>query len=402
MPSFNISPSTARRMAIMAQRLAGPMPAANNPETILELLRQIRCLQLDPIQAVDRTQYLVLWSRLGQYDREDLARLAYEDKALFEYWAHAASLVLTEDYPLHEAMMRRYGGGEGGSAWSQRVIEWVKVNEPLRQGILADLAENGAKLTQELVHEVVVPWESGGWNNGRGVSYMLDHLWTAGEIMVARRKGLKRWWDLTERVLPPEFLGQGGWSSTAVTRTAIPLALNALGVGRASDIKQHFIEGRYAQLEEVLTEMVSTGEVITGTVEGLPTTEPWYIHRDSLPLLADIEAGAWQARTTLLSPFDNLIRNRERTELLWNFYYRIEIYVPVAKRQYGYYVLPILHGEHLVGRVDSRMDRKRGVYEVIKVFWEDGVVVDEGLHTAVSHTLHNLARFLGAKEVMGV
>lgn len=398
MNSFAISPTTARRLAITAQRLAGSPPAANTPDTVLNLLQQIRCLQLDPIRAVERTQYLVLWSRLGQYDRDHLHQLAYEDGALFEYWAHAASIVLTEDYPLHEYHMRRYGRGQTGSAWSRRLFKWVQDNEAFRQYILHELDQRGPLLTQQFEDQSKVPWESSGWTSGRTVSYMLDYLWTTGEILVARRDGLKRWWDLSHRVLP-EDTPAGGWSPTAVTRDAILKAIRALGVGRARDIKQHFIEGRYPELDTVLPELVASGELVPGTVNGWDETEPWYLHRDDLPLLADIEAGAWQGRTTLLSPFDNLIRNRDRTELMWDFYYRIEIYVPKAKRQYGYYVLPILHGDKLVGRVDSRMDRKKQVYNVAQVYLEPEVVVDEALSTAVSDSLADLGQFLGAKNM---
>lgn len=228
---------------------------------------------------------------------------------------------------------------------------------------------------------------------------MLDYLWTTGEILVARREGLKRWWDLRARVLPDE-VAQGGWSPTAVSRDAIPKALRALGVGRASDIKQHFIEGRYPDLEQVLADLVAEGELWTGQVHGRGEGETWYMHRDTLPLLEALESGAWHPRTTLLSPFDNLIRNRNRTELLWDFHYRIEIYVPKAKRQYGYYVLPILHGDQLVGRVDSRMDRKKKRYEVSQIYREPAVVWDEALDTAVSNALQELGEFLGAQEVI--
>ncbi len=398
MSTFSISLTTARRLAIVSQQLAGPRPAENTPETILALLRQIRCLQLDPIRAVERTQYLVLWSRLGQYKRAHLHELVYERRALFEYWAHAASLVLTEDYPLHEYLMRRYGREASGSAWSRRLFNWVQENADFQQYILAELEQSGPLLTQDFNDQSKVPWASGGWSSGRSVAYMLDYLWTTGQILVAQRDGLKRWWDLRERVLPDEVV-QGGWSPTAVSRDAIPKALRALGVGRASDIKQHFIEGRYPGMERVLSDLVAEGELWTGTVHGRGESETWYMHRETLPLLEALEAGEWHPRTTLLSPFDNLIRNRARTELLWDFHYRIEIYVPKAKRQYGYYVLPILHGDELVGRVDSRMDRKKKRYEVHQIYLEPGVVWDEALTTAVSATLTDLSQFLGAKEL---
>ncbi len=391
--SLQITPTIARRLAIAAQRLSGPLPADPNA-AMLDLLRQIRCLQLDPIRVVERTQYLVLWSRLGNYDREMLHQLAYTDGHLFEYWAHCASLVLTEDYPLHHHMMR--GHPRGTSLWSQRMAQWVVENEGFRQSILTALAERGPLRTQDFENSVNVPWSAGGWNSGRSVGYMLDHLWLSGQVMVRKRKGLERWWDLAERVLPSRAL-QPVWTKEQVTYDAVQKSLKALGVGRGRDIQRHFIEHRYPEFAKVLPQLRQAQAVLPVTIEGWPGE--WFIHAETLPLLERIQAGEWQPRTTLLSPFDNLIRDRDRTELMWDFYYRIEIYVPAAKRQYGYYVLPILHGDQLIGRIDPKMDWKTGVLTINAIYLQATTGLDEATGQAVAQAIKELAIFLNASQI---
>lgn len=393
MDVLKITPQEARRTAVAAQRLSGPYPD-DTKENLLNLMRQIRCLQLDPIRAVERTQYLVLWSRLGQYSRDYLHQLLYEDRHLFEYWAHAASIVLTEDFPIHERMMRRYG--QGGSGWAKRLAKWVSENGEFKEYILNEIDRRGPLLTKDFDDQSKVPWASGGWSTGRSVAYMIDYLWTKGEIFVSKRDGLKRWWDLSHRVMP-EWTPDGGWSAEQVTREATQKSLKALGIGRARDIGRHFIERRYHNLNQILAELQAEEIILPVEIEAWP--DQWFIHRDNLPLVNAIQQGEWHPRTTLLSPFDNLIRDRDRTELMWNFYYRIEIYVPKAKREYGYYVLPILHGEELIGRVSPRMDRKKKVLDVEAVYAEDNAPVNKETGTAVRRAIENLAQFLGAKTI---
>ncbi|MEZ4863172.1 MAG: crosslink repair DNA glycosylase YcaQ family protein [Caldilineaceae bacterium] len=392
-PILTLTPQEARRLAITAQRLSGAQPEAT-AEAMLDILRTIRCLQMDPIRAVERTQYLVLWSRLGNYDREQLHQLIYEDGHLFEYWAHAASLVLTEDYPLHSHLMRRYG--KSGSSGAQRLTHWVKENRKFRNYILQELRERGPLRTQDFEDDAKVPWASGGWTSGRSVAYMLDYLWTKGEVLVARRKGLQRWWDLAERVLPP-WTPTHRWSATQVTRDAAQKSLKALGIAQTRDIERHFTERRYPQLNKVLPSLRRQGLVLDATVTGWPGD--WLLHADQLPLLEVIRAGDWQPRTTLLSPFDNLIRDRDRTELMWDFFYRIEIYVPQAKRQYGYYVLPILQGDALIGRIDPRMDWKQKVLTINAIYPEAEAPAGPVTGRAVITAIEALAQFLGATRI---
>ncbi len=390
----------ARRLAVAAQMLAAPR-LKPDLESMKTILRRLRCLQLDPIRAVERTQYLVLWSRLGAYDPALLHRLS-DERFLFEYWAHAASLVLTEDFPLHRELMARYGQ-TFGSASSRRLHAWVLENQALKAYILEELEKKGPLLTQDFDDRANITWESGGWSSGRSTVYMLDYLWTRGEILVDKRDGLKRWWNLADRVLPAPYRLNGQatrLTSREITYEAAQKALLALGIGREKDIRNHFIENRYPYLKETLRRLQDEGRIFPVTVADDAWGPGWYIHADHQATLDAIRSGRFEGRTTLLSPFDNLIRNRDRTELMWDFFYRIEIYVPKNQREYGYYVLPILHHDRLIGRIDPRMDRKKQELAVNAIYLEADAEAIPGAAEAVRAALADLGRFLGAARIV--
>ncbi len=397
-PIRTISPTLARRLTITRQRLTGPRPAADSGG-ILETVRDLGCLQLDPISTVARSHLLVLWSRLGRYDLEDLDTLLWENRSLFEYWAHCASILLTEDYPIHSLSMRGHGNGDSGS--SQHLRSWAEQNEALRLRILSELERSGPLPSRSFEDDAVSGWLSSGWTGGRNVSRMLDFLWIKGEIMVAGRAGGQKLWDLTERCLP-QWTPQQELSTHEVVLQAAQKSLRALGVGRAKHISQHYIRGRYPGLPGVLTELESDGRIMRVQIEehGRAWPGPWYVHAEDLPLLDRLAAGEWEPRTTLLSPFDNLICDRARTELLWGFRFRIEIYVPKADRQYGYYVLPILHGDQLIGRLDPVMDKTSGRLTVNAVYAEPDAPKGEETGRAVAGAVEELATFLGAREIV--
>jgi hypothetical protein len=384
-----LSLESARRLAVTCQHLAGPRPGGGL-DGLRQVLRTLRCLQLDPIDAVARSHFLVLWSRLGDYDRADLDTLLWQERWLFEYWAHAASIVLAEDYPIHHVMMRGYAKGE--SPYAQRVRGWIEANDGLRQHVLDRLRTAGPLPPAAFDDLTSVPWQSSGWTNGRSVERMLDFLWSQGSIMVAGRAGRTRHWDLAERWLP-------AWADAPPLprREAVSLAaehaLRALGVARVADIERHFIRDRYPELPEILDELQRSGRVVPAEVEG--GSERWHVHRDVLGLLER----EWQPRTTLLSPFDNLICDRARTERLWGFEFRTEMYVPKHKRRYGYYIMPILHGERLIGRLVPRFDRRKQVLEIEGLFPEAGFPGDEVSVRAVGEAVAELAAFAGAREV---
>ncbi|HEX2907755.1 MAG TPA: crosslink repair DNA glycosylase YcaQ family protein, partial [Phototrophicaceae bacterium] len=346
-----LTPTTVRRLAIARQYLSGPVRPVSQ---MLDLIRDLGCLQLDPTSAVARNHLLVLWSRLGNYDQAHLNKLLWQERHLFEYWAHAASIVLTEDYPLHAARMNQYQLGE-----------WVQENINFYNYVLGEITQRGPLSSKDFEDQSNSAWPSTGWTNGRNTSRMLDFLWMQGKILVKERRGHTRYWDLAERCLP-DWTPREVLPEREVVRRAAQRALRALGVATAKQIKLHFTRYRYPELESVLQDLETEGQIQRVTIAEGATKWPgvWYSHTDDLPQLEQLEAGDWQPRTTLLSPFDNLIADRDRTEQLFNFEYRIEIYVPKDKRKFGYFVLPILHGDQLIGRIDPLMDRKTGTFHI--------------------------------------
>ncbi len=398
-PVPSLSLETARRLTISKQRLSGPT-AKPDAQGILDVLRSIHCLQLDPISAVTRSHRLVLWSRVGLFDTAALDQLLWQDRALFEYWAHEASIVLTEDYPFHVTMMRQYS--EDNSPWAGRVQEWLSQNIDLRDFILTELQKNGAMLSRQFELEGIHPenWVSTGWTSGRNVSRMLDYLWIRGVISVAGRSGGQKLWDLTERVFP-QFIGADLPSREEMTERAIEEAIKSLGAATQKNIDVHFIRKRYHELPQALDRLEAAGRIVRVNIEddGKHLAGTWYVHSSDLGWIDEIQNGVWNPRTTLLSPFDNLICDRARTKKLFNFDFTIEIYVPANKRKYGYYVLPILHGDQLIGRVDSKFNKKEGRYEVYNVYAEDSAPMNAATAKAIRANIDNLAVFLGATEI---
>src|SRR3972149_618380 len=240
------SSTLVRQLAITTQRLVGQRPSSN-AAGILEIVRDLGCLQLDPISAVARSHRLVLWSRIGNYDLAELDQLLWIDRALFEYWAHAASIVLTEDYPIHRRLMQRYATGEATTARDQRFRIWLTENESLRRHILGELRRNGPLPARAFEDKAQAEWHSTGWTSGRNVSQMLDYLWTKGKIMVAGRSGIQKLWDVGERCLP-DWTPRDRLPRREVVRRAAQKSLRALGVASPRHIGEHFTRRRYTDL----------------------------------------------------------------------------------------------------------------------------------------------------------
>ncbi|MBA3727647.1 MAG: winged helix-turn-helix domain-containing protein [Actinobacteria bacterium] len=394
-----VSLTVVRRMAVARQRLAGSRVPSPSPDEVLDVARDLGCLQLDPIAVVARSHLLVLWSRLGPFDREALEVLQWRERQLFEYFAHAASLVLTEDFQIHHAHMRRFARGD--TTWSRRVRTWLEENRDLRRHILRRLRAEGPLRSRDFEDRSRIGWQSSGWTAERNVSRMLDFLWAAGTITVAGRSGLTRWWDLSERWFP-DWTPRRALPGPEVVRRAAQRSLRALGIARPRHIGQHFIRGSYPGLASALSALEREKQVSRVLVAEDPRpSEPWYVHQEDLSLLERLLAGKWEEcepRTTLLSPFDNLICDRSRTEELFGFRFRLEIYVPRSQRRYGYYVMPILWRDRLVGRIDPVMDRRRGRLVINAVHIDPGPAMPASVGREVAGTIRELARFLGASE----
>lgn len=385
-PALTLSQTHARRLALTRQHLSGSRPAAT-ADGVRTVLRSLRYLQLDPVSVVAPSHELVLWSRLGAPARPHLNELWWQERWLFEYWAHAAAIVLTEDYPLHRVAMEGYP--PPNRSFTQ---VWMDANPALLEHVMSRLAEGAPLPTEAFEDRAEMDWPSSGWTAGRNVERMLTFLWRQGRIMVEDRKAGQRLWGLPDASLPADCV-RSAMPAEDMVELATEHTLRALGIARPVDIRQYFLRGQYAGLPKVLRALTDRGRIVPVQVEGATRAEAWYVHADAWEELEAIRAGEWHGRTALLSPFDNLISDRRLTQRLWDFDFRNEMYIPKAKRDFGYYLLPILHEDRLVGRISPRVERKRGTLVVEGVFLEAGVKPTESLRRAVAEQLEALATF---------
>jgi uncharacterized protein len=378
-----ITAEQARRVAVAAQGFAEPRPqGVVNRSHLRRLISRIQVLQLDSVSVAVRAHYAPVFSRLGPYDREVLERAAWSHSArsprlLVEYWAHEAALMAVEDWPLLRWRMREYRHGRWGT-------EIVKNNPALIDDVVAAVAELGPSTAGQIeAHLESEPrGRKGPWWDRSDTKWVAEALFAGGILTTATRVGFARHYDLTERVLPPEVLAREVDDDEAV-RELVLRAATALGVGTEADIRDYF---RLAagQIKPTLAKLVADGELEQVDVDGW--TAPAYLRAGQTVPRTD-------RGTALLCPFDPLIFFRPRVERLWDFKYRIEIYTPAEKRQYGYYVWPFLLDGRLVGRVDLKAERARDALHVVGAFTEDGQ--DRGrVAAALAAQLRSMADWL--------
>lgn len=394
-----LSPASARRLTIMRQHLAGPRPSPDS-KGIMNIMQDIRYLQYDPMRVVAPSHFLVLWSRLGQYDPALLDALLWKERKIFEDWAQTTSIVLTEDYSIFNALKQGFASGNTPSA--RKIRGWMEKDKNFGDYILDQLKRRGPLLLSQFEDRAVESWQSTGWSARRNINInmMLLFLKAQGKIMIAGRVGNQRLWDLTEHFLP-KWVSQERLLDHEVARRAAQLSLRALGVATAKHIRQHFVRRCYYELDKVLAELESEERIFKVAIrEGEKSwPDPWYIHSEDMPLLDSLEDDEWKPRTTLLSPFDNLISDRQRTEQLFSFSFRFEVYVPKPQRKYGCYVMPILHGDRFIGRIDPAMNRKTGRLMINAVYAEPHAPSSDRVARDVAKTIKELGAFLGAKEI---
>ncbi|EHB45687.1 protein of unknown function DUF1006 [Mycolicibacterium rhodesiae JS60] len=357
-----LSADQARRVAVSAQGLAEPKP--RGPVTrahLRRLIDRIQVLQLDSVSVAVRAHYAPVFSRLGPYDRDVLDGAAWSHSAraprlLVEYWAHEAALMAVEDWPLMRWRMREYTHGRWGT-------EIVKKNPRLAENILAAVAELGPSTAGQIeAHMESEPrGRKGPWWDRSDTKWVAEALWSSGALTTATRVGFARHYDLSERVLPPEVFARDVDDVEAV-RELVLRAAGALGVGTEPDLRDYFRLSP-KQSKPAVAALVADGELEEVAVDGWPA--PAYLRAgQSVPR---VDRG-----TALLCPFDPLIFFRPRVERLFEFHYRIEIYTPAPKRQFGYYVWPFLLDGRLVGRVDLKAERTSDRLNVVGAFAEPG------------------------------
>ena len=355
MEPHRLDRAQARRIAVSAQLLN-----AHRPTDLVDTVRHLTFLQVDPTAAVAPNADLVAWSRLGgDYTPADLVRALEQDRDLIEFNALIRPM---EDLALYRAEMER-------SPEYPRSRDWLQANESFRQDVLARLSDAGPLTSREIPDTSAVAWASSGWTGHRNVTQMLEFLAARGEIAIVGRRKRERVWDLAERALPGD-LGAVPDGEARGIRDA--RRLRSLGIARA--------KSPVVPMEPA--DVGAAGE--PAVVEGV--AGEW---RVDPALLGQPFAG----RTALLSPFDRLVHNRTRARELFDFDYTLEMYKPAAKRRWGYFALPILHGDRLVGKLDATADRKAGVL-VVNAIHEDEPFTPE-VRRDVDDEVQELASWLG-------
>ena len=345
----------ARRYALGAQGFAAPRPSARlDVRHFRRVMRELGVVQLDSVNVFSRTHYMPFFSRLGAYDRGALDAWLWGSGEVFEYWGHEASLLPIEHYPRLRWRMERgwvWNLGEQRLAdqpgYLDSVLDQVRRRGPLKTSDLDDPGQrNGSGM-----------WN---WSNGK---IALEMLFIQGQVATASRPNFVRMYDVADRVIPPALLEAEPPDMEEAQRQLLALSARALGVATAGDLLDYY-RIRMPQARPLIAQLVGDGQLVEVEVEGWDS--PAYLHPEaSRPRRVEGRA--------LLSPFDNLIWYRDRVQRLWDFHYRIEIYVPEPRRVYGYYVLPFLLDGDLVARVDLKADRKTGALLVKGAFAEPEV-----------------------------
>jgi uncharacterized protein len=359
---LTLTKAQARRIAVRAQLLE-----AERPTDLVETVRRLTFLQLDPTAAIAPSADLVAWSRLGpSYRPAKLLEAVERDRTLFE---HNALVRPMTDVGLYLA---------GAADWPQweKARQWLVANESFRRDVLARLADLGPVTSREIPDTAAVPWSSTGWTHNRNVTQMLEFLMMRGEVAVSARVGRERVWDLADRVYPADAevppVGEA-------ERAKAERRLRSLGIARAT--------GLATPVEPSIVGAVGI------PVEVVDTKGEWRVDPEALEGVDTALAG----RTALLSPFDRLVHNRVRAEELFDFEYTLEMYKPAAKRRWGYYALPVLHDDRLVGKVDAKADRKASVLQVFAI--HEDVRFTRKLTRDVHAELESLAGWLDLDRV---
>ncbi len=357
MAVHELSRADARRIAVRAQRLDGPRPAG-----LLDVVRHLTLLQLDPTAAIAPNADLVAWSRLGSAYSPAELDAALGNRALLEL---LAMIRPSEDLVLFRGEMDEWRREIRG--WPEG-IAWMRANDAFRRDILGRLGAAGPLSSREIPDTCQVPWKSTGWTNNRNVTIMLERMMRRGEVAIAGRRGQDRLWDLADRVYPDAPVVP----ADEARRIRDERRLRALGIARARG-------------PEALVEPAYVGEAgEAAVVEGVRGT--WRVDPSLL-------AQPFSGRAALLSPFDRLIHDRKRTAELFEFDYQLEMYKPAAKRRWGYFALPVLYHDRLVGKLDATADRAAGVLRVGAV--HPDVTFTPAMTAAIDHEIEDLARWLG-------
>ncbi len=383
--TLSFSLKQARRLALAAQGFNGRQPPTVKAAHVNRLIERLGLLQIDSVNAVVRSHYLPLFSRLGTYSSDLLDQAAWSSgrrRTLFEYWGHEASLLPLSMYPLMGWRMLRAKRGED---IYQQLAKFGREQQDVVRRVLSSVQEQGAVGAGSLSTRED---KAGSWWDWSAEKHALEWLFAVGEVTVAGRRGFERLYDLPERVIPSSILQQALPDEAEAQRGLLLHAVQAMGVGTEKDLRDYF-RLNPADARSRLAELVEAGQLQMCEVAG------W---RQIAYCLPEPKIPRKVTASALLSPFDSLIWERSRTERLFDFRYRLEIYTPQDKRVYGYYVLPFLHNERIAARVDLRAERASGRLAVHAVHEEAPGLDEEGM-LALAVNLRRMADWLGLARV---
>ena len=377
----HFSKMEARHALLAAQGLLAPPMSPASKGDLLAEIRRMGYLQIDTIQAVRRSQHLVLWSRLGDYDPEWLSEIHWEGH-LFEYYAHALCYIPIEQYPVFRGRMLY--DDRTGNNWKNWADKYPDIIEQVREVV----QEQGPVSSADFDSRTI----STGWGDVKQEKLALQRMFASGELMVPYRENFHRFFDLRERVLP-NWDDVDALDAKAALEALILKAVHALGVAYEDWIAPYY-QLLKSEVSEALSALVDSGHLHRVRIEDWE--KPAYVHPDQKSLAKASQADDLVPNhTTLLSPFDPLVSDRARTKDLFDFDYRLEAYTPVRDRKYGYFCLPILHHGRLIGRLDPKAYRKAKRMEIKSIFLEPGVEIETGLINSLKSTLYQFTQWHG-------
>ncbi len=386
-----ISNRQARRLFLERQGLCHPPQRKLTKADLLGLIEKLGYVQVDSINTVERAHHLILFSRNQTYRRKDLAQLLEEDRSLFENWTHDASIVPAQFYPYW-----RHRFGREQLRLREQWRKWHRVGfEDMLEGVLELIRQDGPLLSRDL--EKDTKKQAGGWWDWHPSKAALEYLWRTGALAVDRREGFQKVYDLSERVIAPVHY-QSEISPKDFVDWACRSALDRLGLATSGEIAAFW--GAISPAEAKAWCLAEAGKTLRDvTVLSANGAKPRtaYAPEDIEEKLAALPAPPKRVR--VLSPFDPLLRDRNRAHRLFNFHYRIEVFVPEAKREYGYYVFPLLEGDRLIGRIDMKANRKDGDLRVKGLWLEPGEKFGRTRQQNLEAELERVRRFVTAERI---
>ncbi len=387
---MSISKDAVKKLMLEKQGISIHRQQVNKTD-IYTTIDRLGCLQIDTINVVERAQYLTLWTRIGQYNKEHLDTLAYKDRLLFEYFAHAACYIPFKDYRYYIKSMNIRK-----DTMKARFTKWSKANPKVIDKVLKRIQEEGPLSSKDFEG----PKRASGWWNWKPAKFALELLFGAGILLIERRENFQKYYDLAENILPPSIDIEEPFEDERY-RFFLSKTMSSLGLVKPSDFRWYYqsnsikLSYSYKTLKKYLDELVSEDAAVRFMVEG--EKEPYYCLPEDAGRLEVMDSDFDEVR--LFVYFDNMMWNRERIKKLFGFTCRLEIYIPKENRVYGYYHLPVLYGGDLVARVEPKMDRKNNVM-IIRGYWlEDSFNPTEHYEDELSRNISKFAMFHGTHEI---